>query len=338
MIKYFKSDIGQEEKEAVIKVLESGWLTHGEKCEEFEEKFALECKVKYALSCNSGTAGLHLALLGLGIGKGDEVITSLYTYCATWQAIQYVGAIPIFVDIEEGNYHLDPEKIQNKITTKTKAILPIHIAGIDCNMKKIKEIAEANELYIIEDCAHCFPQELYGDVAIYSFYANKNITTGEGGMLVTNDYLTKEKTRKLRYHGRDRYSGKYSVDCLGYKYNMSDILAAIGIEQLKSLFGKRMKREAIKRLYEEYLPQQIDKCIGSHLCMIQGTEEIREQLYKHLIGYSHHYNLFGWEIYEHDIPVSIKKSINEISLPMHDHLQDWEIVKICKVIKDAHDK
>ncbi|MGC9114292.1 MAG: DegT/DnrJ/EryC1/StrS family aminotransferase [Candidatus Micrarchaeia archaeon] len=243
--------LGEEEEKAVVAVLRSGWITTGSKTAEFEEKFAKSVGAKHAVAVSSATAALHLSLVATGIGKGDEVITSPYTFCATAHVIEYTGAKTVLADVQKDTFNIDPKEIEKKITPKTRAIMPVHYAGHPCDMKEIREIAEKHDLHIIEDAAHAAGTEYDGkrigaesEAACYSFYANKQLTTAEGGMLVTNDDAIADKARSLRLFGIDkdawkRYtkSGKwyYEVKALGFKYNMTDIQAALGLEQLKKI-------------------------------------------------------------------------------------------------------
>lgn len=242
---------GREEEESVIETIRSGWLTTGPKVAKFEEEFAKSVGTKHAIAVNSCTAALHVSLASLGIGPGDEVITTPYTFCATGHVIEYTGARPVLVDVEKDTFNIDPELIAKAVTPRTKAIIPVHYAGQPCDMRRIWEIAEQKSLAVVEDAAHAVGSNYEGKpigtgsaAVCFSFYATKNLTTGEGGMITTDDDKVAEKARSLRLFGMDkdawkRYSktGKwfYSVTALGYKYNMTDIQAALGLQQLKRL-------------------------------------------------------------------------------------------------------
>ena len=240
--------LGQRESEAIQKVLSSGWLTMGEITHEFEQRFAELVGVKHALAVSSCTAALHLANQVLGIGPGDEVICPALTFVATANAIVYVGARPVFADIESfDNFSISAEDIEAKITDKTKAILVVHYAGYPCDMDQITDVAKRYQLRIIEDCAHA-PGASYhgkpcgsiGDLGCFSFFSTKNMTTAEGGMLTTNDEQLAERLRIMRSHGMtsltlDRHKGhafSYDVVELGYNYRMDEIRAALGLVQL----------------------------------------------------------------------------------------------------------
>lgn len=265
-------EIGEEEIAEVIDCLRSGWITTGPKARRFEEDFS-----RYvgdgaeALAVNSATAGLHLALEAAGIGPGDEVITTTYTFTATAEVIRYLGADPVFVDVDEETLNIDPAAIERAITERTRAIIPVHFAGLSCDMDAIIRIARRYRLRVIEDAAHSLPTtfngELIGaldtDAAIFSFYATKAITTGEGGMLVTRDRALAERCRVMRLHGIDRdafdrYTTAmpawfYRVVAPGFKYNMTDLAAAIGIHQLRKVDLFQQRREALALRYTEEL-------------------------------------------------------------------------------------
>jgi len=243
--------IGAEEEAEVIQCLRSGWLTTGPRTQEFERAFAEYIGCRHAIGLNSCTAGLHLALVGLGIGDRDEVITTPITFPSTANVIVHQRARPVFADIDPETLNIDPDKIEERITPKTKAIIPVHFAGHPCEMDRISEIAQKYNLKVIEDAAHALEAEYHGrkvgvlgDAASFSFYATKNITTGEGGMLTTNDAELADKVSILRLHGISRDAWKrygpegykhWETLYPGYKYNMFDIQAALGIHQLKKV-------------------------------------------------------------------------------------------------------
>lgn len=265
--------IEEDEIDAVTECLRSGWLTTGTKAAEFEARFAdtLGGGAK-AVAVNSATAGLHLALLAAGVESGDEVITSTYTFTATAEAIRYVGAVPVLVDIDGRTGLMDPSAVRAKVTNRTKAIIPVHFAGQVCDMDELTSIASEAGIPIIEDAAHAFPATykgrqvgLIGDLTVFSFYATKPITTGEGGMIVTRDDEYVERMRRARLHGIDRdvfdrYRSKrpswyYEVVELGFKYNLTDVAASVGICQLAKAEQFRAKREAIAREYTQALSE-----------------------------------------------------------------------------------
>ncbi|WP_067052225.1 UDP-4-amino-4,6-dideoxy-N-acetyl-beta-L-altrosamine transaminase [Methanofollis ethanolicus] len=268
-IPYCLPEIGEEEIAEVVDTLRSGWLTMGPKTIAFEEQIAAYTGAKYAVAVNSCTAALHLSLLAYGIGRGDEVITSPYTFASTGNVIVHSGARPVFADIQRDTFNIDPEKINEAITPKTKAIIPVHFAGQPCDMKEIQEIADDHNLVVIEDAAHAIGAEYRGkkigslsDATCFSFYATKNMTTGEGGAVTTDDQKIADKMRILRLHGisKDawkRYSAQgswyYEIEECGWKYNMTDIQAALGIHQLRKLDGFVATRRKYAEMYSAAL-------------------------------------------------------------------------------------
>ncbi len=265
-------DIGQEEIDEVVACLRSGWITTGPRAKRFEEEFAAYIGGGVeAVAVNSATAGLHLALEALGVGPGDEVITTPYTFTATAEVIRYLGADPVFVDVDPLTMNIDASKIERAITPRTKVILPVHFAGLAADMDPILRIARAHGLRVVDDAAHSLPTRYHGemvgslrtDATVFSFYATKTITTGEGGMVVSRDPTIASRCRVMRLHGIsrdvfDRYtsaqaSWRYEVVAPGYKYNMTDISAAIGIHQLRKADRFQDRREALAREYDRCL-------------------------------------------------------------------------------------
>jgi dTDP-4-amino-4,6-dideoxygalactose transaminase len=263
-------DIGEEEINEVLDSLRSGWLTTGPKTKRFEEDFTVFAGVgTEAIAVNSATAGLHLALEAVGIGPCDEVITTPYTFTATAEVVRYLGADPVFVDIDPSTFNIDPELIEAAITPRTRAIVPVHFAGLSCDMDAILAIAHKYNLKVVEDAAHALPTvysgrmigSLCSDATVYSFYATKTITTGEGGMIVTKDPEVAKRCRIMRLHGIsrdafDRYTSTkpawhYEVVAPGCKYNMTDVAASLGIHQLKKAWSFQKKREAMAACYDE---------------------------------------------------------------------------------------
>jgi perosamine synthetase len=258
-------DITSEEKEAVVEAMDSGWISKGPKVIKLEEIISGMLNSRYVVTCNSGTAALHLALLSLEIGSGDEVIVVSFTFCATVNVIELVGATPIFVDINEDDYCIDPDDIIKNISEKTKAVIAVHYGGWVANLNRLVNICHEYQLLLIEDAAHAFGSKYsnqyigsHGDIVCFSFYATKNITTGEGGALVTNNENIARKARQLSWHGIDkngwqRYTNMgnwfYNVISCGYKYNMTDIQAAMGIIQLRRCEDMKQKRKAIAKIY-----------------------------------------------------------------------------------------
>jgi len=230
--------IGDEEKQAVLEVLDSGMLAQGPRVKAFEEAFAAMCGVQHAIATSSGTTALHVALLAHGIGPGDEVITSPFTFIASANSILYVGAKPVFVDIDPVTFNVDPARIEAAITPRTKAILPVHLFGLMADMEAIQAIAARHGLVVIEDACQSHGASLHGKRAgawgtgTFSLYPTKNITSAEGGMITTNDARIAENCQVIRQHGMRR---RYYHDELGFNFRMTDIHAAIGLAQLHKL-------------------------------------------------------------------------------------------------------
>lgn len=247
MIPIAKPQIGQEEIDAVSSVLRSGMIAEGPKVAEFENAFAEFVGAEHAVAVNSGTAALHTALLAHGIGKDDEVITSSFSFIATANSILFTGARPVFSDIDPDTFNINTDDIQERITSKTKAIMPVHLYGHPAEMKAVMEIAEDNDLTVIEDACQAHGATYNGKkvgsfgTGAFSFYPTKNMTTSEGGILTTNDKEVAEKARMIRAHGSRQ---KYMHEMLGYNLRMTDIAAAIGLVQLSKLDGFNAKRKA----------------------------------------------------------------------------------------------
>ncbi len=376
-IPFARPSLGTEEEEAVIKVLRSGWLTTGTEAKNFETEFAAYTNSSKALAVNSATAGLHLALEALGVGPGDKVITTPYTFTSTAEVIIYLGADPVFADIDPDTFNIDPVKIEKllKKDPSIKGIIPVHIAGNPCNMGALLKLREKYNLFIIEDAAHSFPVKYngkllgsIGDIGVFSFYATKTITTGEGGMIVTNNSKAAKRISVMRLHGIDREiwdrytsdkpSWQYSIVDAGYKYNMPDIAAAIGREQLKkaSLFLK--KRENIAKYYLKNLedmdvlklPEYVENH-GWHLFMprivpekltVNRNDFIKEIISKG-VGISVHFiplhimpyykNKYGYK--EDDYPETLKVYNTVFSLPIYPDLTENQLKRIITAVIDT---
>jgi dTDP-4-amino-4,6-dideoxygalactose transaminase len=266
-------DIGEEEIAEVVDTLRSGWVTTGPKARRFEEDFVafLGDGRLQAIAVNSATAGLHLALEALGIGPGDEVITTTHTFTATAEVVRYLGADVVLVDIDPATLCIDPAAVEAAITPRTKAIVPVHYGGLAADMPRLLDIAARHGLKVVEDAAHALPATVGGalvgtlasDATVFSFYANKTITTGEGGMLVTRDAELARRARVMRLHGMsrdafDRFTAKvpswyYEIVAPGFKYNLTDIAAALGLHQLRRADAFQQRRAAIARRYGELL-------------------------------------------------------------------------------------
>lgn len=259
--------VGDEEIAAVVKVLRSGWLTTGARAKEFEAEFAKFVGASHAVAVNSGTAALHLALAAIGIREGDEVIVPTMTFAATAEVVLYLGARPVLVDCEPDTLNIDPARLEAALTSRTKAIIPVHFGGQPCDMGRILDFARDRRLRVIEDAAHALPARYQnemigamGDITCFSFYATKTITTGEGGMATTENPEWAESMRVLSLHGINhdawkRYSAEgswyYEVLCPGYKYNLTDVAASLGIEQLKKCNAFFAARKRIAEAYND---------------------------------------------------------------------------------------
>ena len=263
-------DIGDEEIAEVVDTLRSGWVTTGPKAQRFEAEFRafLGDESLHAVAVNSATAGLHLALEALGIGPGDEVITTTHTFTASAEVVRYLGADVKLVDIDAATLNIDPARVEAAITPRTRAILPVHYGGLAAGMQAILDIARRHGLRVLEDAAHALPTTCGGrlvgtldsDATVFSFYANKTITTGEGGMLVTRDAALARRAKTMRLHGMnrdafDRFTAKvpswyYEIVAPGFKYNLTDIAAALGLQQLKKARRFQQQRQHIAAAYD----------------------------------------------------------------------------------------
>lgn len=259
--------IGEAEIEEMVRTLRSGWIGTGPKSQQFEEQFRAYKNSRFAVAVNSCTAALHLSMLALGIGEGDEVITTPMTFCATANAIIHAGARPVFADCERDTMNIDPRAIERRITKRTKAIVPVHFAGRACDMEAIMTIAEKHRLRVIEDCAHAIetryhgrPAGTFGDAGCFSFYVTKNVVTGEGGMIITQRPDIEQSLKVLALHGMSRDAWKrfsdegykhYSVIQAGFKYNFTDVQASLGIHQLKRIDESHRRRKQIWDRYQE---------------------------------------------------------------------------------------
>ena len=362
MIPIAKPLIGDEEINAVIKVLKSGMLAHGKEVEAFEKEFAQYLGAKHGVAVVNGTAALDVALKALRIGPGDEVITTPFTFIASANSILFQGAKPVFADIDPKTYNLDPNEVLEKITDKTKAIVVVHLYGQPADMKAFKEIAEDHKLYLIEDCAQAHGAEFegqkvgtFGDIAAFSFYPTKNMTTGEGGMVVTNNDELAKKADLIRNHGQ---AEKYLHVELGYNLRMTNIAAAIGRAQLKKLDGWNKKRIENAKLLSEGIskidgltPPYVDERVKHvfHQYVIKVEEEFplnRDELMAKLrekgIGSAVHYpspvhqQPFYQKLgYPKDIcPNAIEASKKVLSLPAHPAVSEEDIDYIINTLRE----
>jgi dTDP-4-amino-4,6-dideoxygalactose transaminase len=357
-----KPIIGDEEIENVVEVLKSGMIAQGPRVEEFEKKFAEWVGAKYGIAVNSGTAALHVALLSCGIGKGDEVITTPFTFIASGNAIAYTGAKPVFADIDLKTYTINPDSIEGLINENTKAILPVQLYGQSADMERINEIAEKHDLIVIEDAAQAHGAAYngnkvgtMGDMACFSFYPTKNMTTSEGGIITTDDEKLAENAKIFRAHGA---TVRYHHDEIGYNFRMTDISAAIGLAQLDKIDEFNDKRNENAAYLNEGL-KDVDGIItpycadGSrhvyHQYTIRVEKGNRDDWVRIInecgVGTGIHYPipLYNQPIYqslgfEGNCPNAELAADNVISLPVHPSLTKEDLDLVIEAVKTASDK
>jgi dTDP-4-amino-4,6-dideoxygalactose transaminase len=370
-IEFYKHNIGQNDIDNVTKVLRSIFLTTGEQVNEFERNFSKYLGCRYTVGVTSCTGALHLALLAYGIGAGDEVITTPMTFISSTNAIIYTGARPVLVDVEPDTGNIDAKLIEAAITSKTKAILPVHLYGQMCDMKKIRSIADKHGLVVIEDGAHAIeavrddirPGRL-GEAACFSFYATKNITSGEGGAVSTNNEDVATKLEKLRLHGMskgaaERYSKRYEhwdMEMLGWKYNMSNIQAALLLDQLKNIDKNWERREQICRMYEDAFSNNPNISLmkilpGSksarHIFTILvppgRRDEILWKLQDKGVGVAVNFRAIHLTSYYREtfdykrgmFPIAEKIGASTITIPLYPKLTDEEITYVIKAVNQV---
>ena len=374
-IPFHKPYITEEEIENVIDSLKNGWLTMGKKTIEFEERFKSYIGSQHAVAVNSCTAALHLALRVIGIKEGDEIIVPTTTFVATAEVVNYFNAKPVLVDVERDTHLIDVEKIEEKITKRTKAIIPVHFSGQPADMDPIMELAKKYNLFVVEDAAHSLPAwykgrkiGTIGDITAFSFYATKTITTGEGGMATTDNPEWAERMRILRLHGisKDawkRYTkeGSWEYDVLenGYKYNTTDINAALGLAQLKKAdwLWKRRKHIAeryneVFKDYEELILYRVkeDRISSWHLYPLKlNLEALKidrnrfiEELKKRGIGTSVHFiPLYRFTYYKEKFGYTPQEFPNSewifervLSLPIYPGMTEEEIDYVIENVVD----
>lgn len=368
-IPLFDLNFGEEEIQAVTNTIRSKWISTGPKCEELEQMFVNMFNVNYAVSMSNCTDALHLACILCGIEPGDEVLCPSLTFAASVNCIRYVGANPVFCDIiGSENINIDPKEIENKITSRTKAIIVVHMGGFPAKMDEIMAIARKNNLKVIEDACHG-PLSEYkgkkigtiGDVGCFSFFSNKNISTGEGGMLITNNEEMAKRAKLLRSHGMttmsyQRASGhatSYDIVELGYNFRMDDIRASIGVVQMKKLKQDLEKRILVRQRYIEKLskiegiivPFADNKEFVSNYIMpivlknsnSEKRDNIREMIHAHGIQTSVHYPaIHRFSIYKNfttELPKTEYVADNEITLPMYAALTFEQIDFIVENLK-----
>ena len=364
-IPFHKPHITQKEIDSVIDIMRSGWLTMGPKTIEFEIAFKKYIGSQFSISVNSATAALHLALNAVGVKKNDEVILPANTFIATAEAVVYIGAKPIFCDIEANYHNIDINLIESLITPKTKAIIPVHFGGHSCEMDEIIRIAKQYNLKIIEDAAHALPSfyknkkiGTFSDAVCFSFYATKTLSTGEGGMVTTNNKKIAKKVSLQRLHGINgdawkRYERNndwyYEVIDLGYKYNTTDIQSAMGIVQLEKLEWMRDERKMIAEKYKnafsgklDFIEENIKNESSWHLFVIKigNRDELHQKLKEKGISTSVHFipihkhpyykNRFSFD--NEKYPVANLVFEQSLSLPIYPGLGETEVEYIIKYV------
>ncbi|MEX8500426.1 DegT/DnrJ/EryC1/StrS family aminotransferase [Leptothrix ochracea] len=372
-------ELGEEEIAEVVDTLRSGWVTTGPKARRFEQDFAafLGDESLHCIAVNSATAGLHLALEALGIGPGDEVITTTHTFTATAEVVRYLGADVKLVDIDPATLNIDPAAIEAAITPRTKALMPVHYAGLAADMPAIRAIARKHGLKIVDDAAHALPTtsggQLIGtldsDATVFSFYANKTITTGEGGMLVTRDAALAARAKVMRLHGInrdafDRFTAKvpswyYEIVAPGFKYNLTDIAAALGLHQLKRAHAFQQKRAQLAQIYNEALqdlplilpPQPAPGELHAwHLYVVRvrpdapiGRDRLIEVLFNAGIGCSVHYMPLHlhpywrerYDLQASDFPHSQQAYEQMLSLPLYTRMTEADAQRVVDAVRAA---
>jgi dTDP-4-amino-4,6-dideoxygalactose transaminase len=372
-------DIGEEEIAEVVDTLRSGWITTGPKAKRFENEFAafLGDPSLHCVAVNSATAGLHLALEAAGIGAGDEVITTTHTFTATAEVVRYLGADVKLVDIDPATLNIDPKLIEAAITPRTRAIIPVHYGGLAADMPAILDIARRHGLKVVEDAAHALPATSGGrlvgtldsDATVFSFYANKTITTGEGGMLVTRDSRLAQRAQVMRLHGMsrdafDRFTASapswhYEIVAPGFKYNLTDIAAAIGLHQLKKARRFAERRAAIAARFNDALAMlpvltapvpPAGELHAWHLYPLRLSDQaatprdsVIERLFERGIGCSVHYIPLHLQPYWRDryqltpqmFPHSQRVYERQLSLPIYPRMTDSDVERVVRAVAHA---
>jgi dTDP-4-amino-4,6-dideoxygalactose transaminase len=366
--------IEDAEIEEVVATMRSGWLGTGPRVAQFQRNFATYQGVADAVAVNSCTAALHLALLASGVGPGDEVITTALTFCATVNAIIHAGATPILVDVDPLTMNMDPADVRRKITSRTRALVPVHFAGRSCDMRALCEIADESGLKLIEDCAHAIETEYrgrkagtFGDFGCFSFYVTKNVVTGEGGMVLARREEDLARVKILALHGMSKDAWKrfgdegykhYQVVEAGFKYNMMDIQAAIGIHQLQRIGSYWKRREEIWNRYIAAFqglpvvlpsPPEPDTRHAYHLFTLligDGKEGLQRDSFldamtAHNIGVGVHYlsipehpyyrNTFGWK--PEDYPHAMRIGRQTVSIPLSAKLTEEDVEDVIRAVR-----
>lgn len=358
-------DISQAEIDAVIEVLKSGRLSLGPKIDEFEEKLAAYVGTRHGIAVSSGTCGLHLLIRAMGISHGDEVISTPFSFIASTNCIMFEGARPVLVDIDSKTWNIDVSRIEAAITPKTRALLPVDAFGEVAAMAEIEQIARRHNLRVIEDSCEALGARhrdrmagAFGDAGVFGFYPNKQITTGEGGMITTNDDELARLCRSMRNQGRDTGMGWLSHERLGYNYRMSDIQAAIGVEQVRRIDEILAKRDQVAAWYQDRLKDESriewqhndPECRRSWFVFVikladDYSEEQRNNLIANLrergIGCSNYFapihlqpfymSEFGYK--KGDFPVCERVAARTIALPFHNRVTQSDIDEVCSTLE-----
>ena len=366
VVPFHRPSVGEAEIAEVVDTLRSGWLTTGPKVARFQQEFAATLGVRHAVALNSGTAALHVALEAVGVRAGDEVIIPTYTFTATGEVVTYLGATPVLADCRPDTLNIDASTIEPHLTGRTKAVLPVHVAGQACDMEPILDLARARGLAVVEDAAHALPATYkgrpvgtIGDATAFSFYATKTITTGEGGMVTTDSDDSAARMKLMSLHGLsgdawNRYSARghwyYEVTDFGFKYNLTDIAAALGLSQLARMNDFHQRRVAIARAYTDAFAD-LDTCLAPrdvglgvhawHLYILElelsalavGRDDIIERLRHKGVGTSVHFiPLHLHPVYQRRLgykpgqfPVAEAVFSRSCSLPIYPSMTDAEV-------------
>lgn len=367
-----RPSIGSEEIRQVTACLESGWITTGPLCQQFEAQFCTLTGASRAVSLSSGTAGMHLLLLAMGIGPGDEIITPSLTFASTVNLIAMLGATPVFVDIDYDTLNVNADLLAERITPRTKAIIPVHFAGAPADMDKIMVIAARYRLVVIEDSAHAIGAWYkgvhaggFGSSAVFSFHPIKNITTGEGGLITLNDGDLEARLRRLRFHGLEKDAWKrygkggnpeYDIQTPGFKYNLTDMQAALGLAQLSRLPEFNARRTHLAALYHEGLRGVARIALPGvpdyphvhawHLFIIKLLDMERrlfmEKLSEYNVGYGLHFPASHLLAYVKErfplsgaaLPETERAAAGIISLPLFPGMKDEDVLYVCEAVRE----
>lgn len=358
MIPIFNPFVPDAVVERVAATLRDGWLSEGRNVRDFEEAFSSFFDLKHTLAVNSGTAALHLAVLGAGVAPGDEVIVPAQTFVATATSVMMAGGTPVFADIQPGGPNIDPADIEHRITERTKAIIPVHYGGYPCDMDEINKIADKHDLCVIEDAAHALgatykgnPVGSLGDFSVFSFQAIKQLTTGDGGMLVAKDYQDYKTAYRRRWFGIDRANRKpsllgqpeWDISELGYKYHMNDVAASMGIAQLEFFAEAHERRQSLNQIYRRefamvsglsLLEEKQDRTSSTWLFTIRverrldfiralKSRGVEAAVWHQRIDKN---SLFGGE--RNDLPNQALFNDSQVSVPLRSDLTDQEVNSI----------